>query len=119
MDRVVLRQLSGWMGFVGTITIISGIISILTSLFTFALGIIPGVITIILGLKLRAARQYVDELVNASPGADPTMPINMLAANLNIYFKIQGILIIILLIGLTLIIGVGVMAGLAFLSRWG
>jgi hypothetical protein len=119
LNRVVMRQLSAWMGFVGTITIISGVISVATSFFTFTLGVIPGIITIFLGAKLRAARQFADELANAPYGADPTVPIDMLAANLNTYFKIQGVLIIIILVGFTLIISLGIMAGIAFLSRWG
>lgn len=116
MNRVILRQLSAWMGFVGTMTIISGVVSVLTSVFTFALAAIPGVITIILGLRLRAARSCVDEIIATNDGGDIIIPVNILADNLNSYFRIQGILIILILILLFFLIVVGALAGFAFFN---
>ncbi len=118
MDRVVLRQLSAWMGFVGIMTIISGVFSVLSGLFTFIIGAIPGVIAIILGIKLRNARQYANAMLTLPPGADYTAHFNMFAANLNTYFKIQGILIIVIMLLLIIVLFLGAMLGIAFFSSW-
>jgi hypothetical protein len=95
MDRETLKQLSGWMGFVGIMTIIAGVLSAIAGVFAFVIGAIPGVIMVILGIKLRSAQQNADTLV-ASPTdeVDPTQ-FNLFTSNLNTYFKVQGILIII------------------------
>ena len=118
MNRVVLRQLSAWMGFVGVITIISGAISVLFSIATFALGAIPGVISIVLGLKLYTAKQYVDEIIATLPGVDYTPHFNMLALNLNTFFKIQGLLILVLIIILLLSGFLLIFFGLAIFSMF-
>ncbi len=118
MDRVVLRQLSAWMGFVGVIIIISGIISVLLSLASFALGAIPGIISVILGVKLFSAKQYVNEIIATPPGADFTPHFNMFATNLNTFFKIQGLLILILLVLLFFSGLLVALLGMAFFSRF-
>ncbi len=118
MDRVVLRQLSVWMGFVGIMTIISGVFSVISGLFTFIIGAVPGIIAIILGVKLRNAKHYVDAMQTMPSNADFTTHFNMLAVNLNSYFKIQGILIIIVLVILLFVFILGALVGIAFFSRW-
>ncbi len=114
----MLRQLSAWMGFVGIMTIISGVFSVLSGLFTFIIGAIPGVIAIVLGIKLRNARQYAEAMLTLPPGADYTAHFNMFAANLNTYFKIQGILIIVIMLLLIIVLFLGAMVGIAFFSEW-
>lgn len=116
MNRAVLRQLSSWMGFVGIITIISGIISVISGLFTFIIGAIPGIIAIVMGVKLRAAKQYTDAIILDHSGSSFTLNFNMLVANLNTYFKIQGILIITCLVLGFIVIILGALLGYALLS---
>lgn len=116
MDRVKLQQLSSWMGFVGIITIIGGALSALAGVFAFVIGAVPGIIAIVLGLKLRNAKQYADVLLMEEAGEGYSANFNMFVDNLNTYFKIQGILIIIsLALGL---IGIlfALFAGFAFYS---
>lgn len=98
MNRETLNQLSSWMGFVGIMTIIAGAISAIGGLFAFVIGAIPGVITIILGVKLRNAKQNADAMIASAAENIDTAQFNLFAANLNTYFKIQGILIIVSLV---------------------
>jgi hypothetical protein len=95
MDRETLKQLSAWMGFVGIMTIIGGALSALAGLFAFVIGAIPGVIAIVLGVKLRNAKANADTMIAELSDAVDTTQFNLFAANLNTYFKIQGILIIV------------------------
>lgn len=115
VERGQLQQMSKWAGFLGIMTIISGTISALSGLLFFIVGAIPGVITIILGLKLRAAKRYADELL-AAPTEDETR-INLLFMNLNTYFKIQGILIIVgFVLAILSIVLVVFLGGLGYIS---
>ncbi len=116
MDRVKLQQLSAWMGFVGIITIIGGALSALAGVFAFVIGAIPGVIAIVLGIKLRGAKQYADALLMEQAGEGYSVNFNMFVDNLNTYFKIQGILIIISLVMGLIGILFGLFAGFAFYS---
>ncbi len=116
MDRVKMQQLSTWMGFVGIITIIGGALSALAGVFAFVIGAVPGIIAIVLGLKLRNAKQYADALLMEEAGEGYSVNFNMFVDNLNTYFKIQGILIIIsLALGLLGIL-FGLFAGFALYS---
>ncbi len=114
MDREKLQQLSAWMGFVGIITIIGGALSALAGVFAFVVGAIPGIITIILGLKLRNAKQHADAMLLES--MDEALPgsFNLFIANLNTYFKIQGILIILSMVMAVLAALIGVLGGLRY-----
>ncbi|MDW7739281.1 MAG: DUF5362 family protein [Bacillota bacterium] len=98
MDRVKLQQLSGWMGFVGIITIIGGVLSAIAGVFAFVVGAIPGIIAIILGIKLRSAKQYADAMLAETVSEEYSANFNQFVGNLSSYFKIQGILIIVSLI---------------------
>lgn len=110
VDKEYLRELSKWAGFVGIMTIIFGAVSAIMGLFAFVIGAIPGIIAIILGVKLRNTKLYADELL---AGEQDDTRLNMLFMNLNTYFKIQGILIIISLAFMALGMLTGVFAGFA------
>lgn len=116
MDRDRMQQLSAWMGFVGIITIIGGALSALAGVFAFVVGAIPGIIAIVLGIKLRNAKQYADALLMEQAAEGYSGNFNMFVENLNTYFKIQGILIIIsLAMGLIGFL-ISLVAGFAFYS---
>ncbi len=116
VDRAKMQQLSAWMGFVGIITIIGGVLSALAGVFAFVVGAIPGIIAIVLGVKLRSAKQYADALLMEQAVEGYSGNFNLFVDNLNIYFKIQGILIIISLAMGLLGILVSLFAGFAFYS---
>ncbi len=90
-----LQQLSSWLGFVGIITIIGGVISAISGLFAFVVGAIPGIITLIMGIKLRKAKKHADAMLAEHDGALASANFEMLTDSLRSYFKIFGILIII------------------------
>ena len=116
MNREQMQQLSNWMGFVGIITIIAGAISAIAGVFAFVIGAIPGIIAIVLGVKLRNAKQNVDALLLETGDLEYPDSFNLMVANLNTYFKIQGILIIIGLISVILGVVFGLVAGFAAYS---
>lgn len=101
-DKNLLDTLSKWTNFVGIITIISGILACIT-----IFGIVPGVISIILGLKLRNAKNSIDLYLRGQ-----SQEINNIIENLGAYFKIQGIYII---VSLALSI-IGLIIGLIFIT---
>ncbi|MFW6014888.1 MAG: DUF5362 family protein [bacterium] len=98
ISRQQLADLSKWAGFVGIMSIIGGTISALTGLFAFVVGAIPGIIMIIMGVKLRNAKKSADQLLAMSKNADQESQIYQIFENINSYFKIQGIMIIISLV---------------------
>ncbi len=101
MDPNRLKQMSSWMGFVGIILIIMGALQAIGGVFALVIGAIPGILVIILGVKLRGAKKYADNLVAEGVNDNYWTNFNMLVGNLNTFFKIQGILIIIgLVLGL-------------------
>jgi hypothetical protein len=114
VDREKLQQLSTWMGFVGIITIIGGILTAIT-----IVGLIPGVITTILGVKLRNAKQYADVMLAEHEGETYSGSFNLFVDNLNTYFKIQGILIILSFVFVLIAILVSLIAGVfAYTGRF-
>ena len=110
VEREYLGQLSKWAGFVGIMFIIFGAISALFGLFAFVVGAIPGIISILLGVKLRNAKKYADEML---VGGQDDGKMNMLIMNLNTFFKIQGVLLIIYLALAGIALLSGVFAGIA------
>lgn len=102
LDKERLKQMSTWSGFIGIITIISGVLSCIS-----IIGIIPGVISIILGLKLRTAKTYSDEIIE-SIDENQEGKLNLLISELATYFKIQGILVIVSLIMAVLVVVLGI-----------
>lgn len=116
VDKERLNALSKWGGFVGVMTIISGIISALIGVFAFVVGAIPGIITIILGVKLINARAQADALISANIEGEQNL--NVLFDHLNGYFKIQGILIIVSLVLLVISIIVAFATGFNFFDSF-
>ena len=90
LDKEQLKQMSTWTGFVGIMTIIGGVLSCIS-----IVGIIPGIISIILGLKLRSAKKYSDEIIANPDDSMQAGKVNLLMSDLTVYFKVQGILIIV------------------------
>lgn len=120
--RVQLNDLARWTGVVGWLTIIGGAISALGGLFAYIVGAIPGIITVILGIKLINARKHALNIsLSIEENVDPNM--NGMVRELAMYFKIQGILQIIgivlcILALLVVLIGV-VVAGMSFMDLYG
>lgn len=106
-DRESLAKLGKWAGFVGVITLIMGILQVLT-----ILGIISGVITIILGVKLLGAKSSA-KAIAAYSGEIPAEQLNKMVNDLRVYFQINGVLMIIGIIfgviGLIVSIGYGIL----------
>jgi len=97
-DDTKLDQLSSWLGFVSIMTIIGGVISAVSGLFAFIVGAIPGIITLIMGIKLRKAKKYADAMLAENDGALASANFEQFTDSLRSYFKIMGILIILGLI---------------------
>ncbi|MFO7294833.1 MAG: DUF5362 family protein [Caldicoprobacter sp.] len=120
--RVQLNDLARWTGVVGWLTIIGGAISALGGLFAYIVGAIPGIITVILGIKLINARKHALNIsLSIEENVDPNM--NGMVRELAMYFKIQGILQIIgivLCIFALLVVLIGVVvAGMSFMDLYG
>jgi hypothetical protein len=112
IQKEQLSELSKWAGFVAIMTIIFGALSAISGVWFYLIGAAPGVIMIILGVKLRGAKNSADALI--ASGEENPAEINALIASLATYFKIQGILtIVILALGVVGMI-FGMFAGLAF-----
>jgi len=114
-----LEQLSKWMGFVGIMTIIGGTLSAISGVFAFVVGAIPGIITIILGVMLRKAKGHAEAMLYEDSVKNYSANFSMLVSNLNTYFKILGVLIIISLILGVLLAVFGLIAGFAFTNFLG
>ncbi len=92
--RAQLNKLARWTGIVGWISIIGGAISAVAGLFAYVVGAIPGIMTVILGIKLINVRKHALNIsLSVEENADPNM--NNMVRELALYFKIQGILEII------------------------
>jgi hypothetical protein len=93
-NTATLQTLSKWAGFfVGIMSIIIGAFTCLGAIGTFGLSLIPGVITIVMGVKLRNAKASIEKYL-AGGGNE----LNNIFENLGTYFKIQGILYIITIV---------------------
>lgn len=114
VNREYLQQLSKWAGLVGILNIIFGAFSAICGLFAFIVGAIPGIIMIVLGVKLRNAKKYADEMLSMEENESK---INMVLMSLNSYFMIQGVLLIIALVFSVLGILGGFLAGLTLFSQ--
>lgn len=100
MGRFCRHSNSHWIG---------GILSCIS-----IVGIIPGIVAIILGLKLRSVKSYADQVAADPDDASQASRINLMINDLSSYFKIQGILMI---IGLVLaVIGIIAILSSAFFS---
>lgn len=85
-----LEKTSKWAGFLGIVTIVSGALTCLGAITTFGLSLIPGIINIILGLKLNKVKSTIESYLRGDSYA-----INEAFDNIGSYFKIQGILMIV------------------------
>ena len=92
-NKETLESLSKWSGFVSIMMIISGALMCLGAIGSLGLSLIPGIITIILGVKLRNAKNSIKNYIHGNSGELSSMLDHMAS-----YFKLQGILIIISLV---------------------
>lgn len=108
----LLETTSKWAGFLGIVTIISGVLTCLGAITTFGLSLIPGIINIILGLKLNKTKQTIESYLRGD-----TYSINETFENLGSYFKIQGILMIVTFVIAILFILFAVIVGISAFSN--
>ncbi len=113
-DRSILETLSKWSGFVGIMNIITGALTCLGAIGTFGISLIPGIIQIILGVKLRNAKTSVDRYLSGD-----AVEINGIFENLGSYMKLQGILMIVGLAIAAIGIIIVVIGGIALFSQFG
>lgn len=90
ISREHLETTGKWAGIFGIFTIISGVLSCIGAIGTFGLGLIPGGISIFLGLKLNKVKKSIEQYLSGE-----TYAINDTFENLGSYFKIQTVLMII------------------------
>lgn len=112
-DRGQLETLSKWSGFVGIMTIIMGALTCLGGIGTFGISLIPGIIQIILGVKLRNAKTSIDRYL-----AGDAREVNSIFENLGSYMKMQGILMIVGLVIAVIGIIVAIIGGIALFSQF-
>ena len=93
LDWTNIKSLGSWAGFLGTLSIIGGVLFCIT-----IVGVLQGVFMILLGIKLRNARKHSAELAATQDPAADTGRLNMLLYELGGFFKLNGILIIIALV---------------------
>ncbi|SKC38830.1 DUF5362 family protein [Maledivibacter halophilus] len=108
--REELKQFSKWAGFMAILTIIGGGLQALSGVFFFLIGAIPGIIMIIVGIKLWNAKKQADEIVDFD-GTNQEEKIQLLINNLTTYFKIQGVLFIIGIAFFIIMFIIGIAAG--------
>lgn len=112
-DRGFLETLNKWSGFVGIMTIITGALTCLGAIASFGISLIPGIIQIILGVKLRNAKASIDRYLSGD-----AREINGIFENLGSYMKLQGILIIVGLVIAAIGIILAIVGGIAFMSQF-
>lgn len=112
-DRGLLETLSKWSGFVGIMTIIMGALTCLGGIGTFGISLIPGIIQIILGVKLRNAKTSVDRYLSGD-----AREVNGIFENLGSYMKLQGILMIVGLVLAAIGIVIAIIGGIALFSQF-
>lgn len=113
-DRNLLETISKWSGFVGIMTIITGALTCLGAIATFGVSLIPGIIQIILGVRLRNAKTSVDRYL-----AGDAREINGIFESLGSYLKLQGILIIVGLVLAVIGIIIALVVGISVASQFG
>lgn len=104
-----LQQLKKWVGFVGTVTLIMGIIFAILGLMALVVGAIPGIISIIMATRLLDAKKSMMQILEDNP-EDQSGQLNMIVIKLTSYFMIQGVLIIIgLILAILSLMSVGIL----------
>jgi Family of unknown function (DUF5362) len=117
VNQTLLKGLSSWGKFLAWTLIVSGVFNALLGLFAFVVGAIPGVVTIIMGVKLLSASKSAEKLAY---GEANEVVLNDLLSNYLSYFKIQGILLIISFVIMAVsfsLFGLATFAGLAELAN--
>ena len=108
--RQQLKEYSTWVKIIAWVTIISGGLQALGGVWLFIIGALPGVISLILGLKLLNSTKHAMNLVNSSEGDDQEM--FLMIKELTTYFKIQGVLMLIGIIGFILLMAFGALGAI-------
>lgn len=90
ISKEFLKKTSKWTKIVAILTIISGVLACLGAFTTFGFSLIPGIINIILGVKLNNAKKAIDNYLRGDLNS-----INEAFNNIGQYFKIQGIFMIV------------------------
>lgn len=110
--------MSTWAGFCGIMYIILGALNAIVGVFAFIIGAIPGILMILMGIKLRAAKTQIDLLQMQPEGTDTAVSLNAIFYEMKGFLQMQGIIFILalifMLIGLLIMMFVGIGA-LSFL----
>lgn len=88
-DQENFSRLAKWVGFVGMMSLITGVVQMLS-----IVGILPGVLFIILGFKLLGAKSSAKAIASFSGEELPPEQLNKMVNDLRLYFQINGILLI-------------------------
>ncbi len=112
-DKMFLDKLNSWTNFVSIMTIISGALMCLGALTSFGLSLILGIPTIILGVKLRNAKNSLELYIRGN-----SQEINGIFEHLSAYFKIQGIIMIISIALAVIGFILAIVVGFAFYSEF-
>lgn len=114
VNKETISKFISWTNIVGIFSIVMGALSALAGIFALVVGAIPGVIMIIMGVKLLNAKKAAQELLAVEDITTAIPVFDQLLAETTTYFKIQGILyivsIVISIIGM--IVGFGMMAAM-------
>ncbi|MGM0640923.1 MAG: DUF5362 family protein [Thermotogota bacterium] len=89
----VVEKLAKWTYFIGILSLIGGILAVIGGLFAYGVGAIPGVITIIMAIKLMKVKNSA--MAYRYEGDKNEKHLEEILDNLRVYFTIQGVLIII------------------------
>lgn len=112
IDEKKLSDMKTWAGILGILMIISGVLSAIFGIFFFIVGAIPGIITIVLGLKLRDVQRYAEEILHSGDQA----ALNPLIGSLGSFFKIQGVLIIVIFVFILLVFLLALLGSFAYMG---
>lgn len=95
LNQETVNKLITWTNFVGILSIVFGALSALGGVFAFVIGAIPGVVMIIMGVKLLNAKKAAQELLMIEDQSIAIPKLDQLLSEITTYFKIQGILYIV------------------------
>ncbi len=116
IDRETLSKLASWSGFCGVMFIILGVLGAIGGLFAFIIGAIPGILMVMMGVKLLNAKNKVNLMLVQAAGVDTSASLNSLFADLKSFFLFQGILFILYLVLIAISIIVGLVVGIGAIA---
>lgn len=90
LNETSLKKFTSWTSFLAIVTIVGGVISCLT-----IVGLIPGLISVYLGIKLWNAKNIAGQLLTEGESENVITRTGLLLEELAMYFKVNGILILI------------------------